>query len=337
MDMAEPAKALVSVIVPVYNVEAYMDRCVSSLCGQSYDKIEIALVDDGSTDSSGAKCDAWAAKDSRIRVIHKKNGGLSDARNVGIAASSGEYIAFIDGDDYVAPTYCEKLYEALLRNDADMALCNLCYVWEDGTLRPYMTPCHEKKVVTRKEGLHALLCESNLTFGIVWNKVYKRDLFMKEPPLQFALGRYYEDEYINYQLLDRAEKIAIVPDALYYYVQREGSIIHRYSRKHFEDLACCIDHNLDWKTGDEEVRQWLLRRCLNFSFTLYNRTQTDPLYRTYEGDMKNRLKRILEQLDFRVLHRNERIKAGLFSVGLYGTVYRWMQWIKRWKQNREDV
>ena len=296
MDMAEPAKALVSVIVPVYNVEAYMDRCVSSLCGQSYDKIEIVLVDDGSTDSSGAKCDAWAAKDSRIRVIHKENGGLSDARNVGIAASSGEYIAFIDGDDYVAPTYCEKLYEALLRNDADMALCNLCYVWEDGTLRPYMTPCHEKKVVTRKEGLHALLCESNMTFGI-----------------------------------------AIVPDALYYYVQREGSIIHRYSRKHFEDLACCIDHNLDWKTGDEEVRQWLLRRCLNFSFTLYNRTQTDPLYRTYEGDMKNRLKRILEQLDFRVLHRNERIKAGLFSVGLYGTVYRWMQWIKRWKQNREDV
>jgi glycosyltransferase involved in cell wall biosynthesis len=325
MDMAEPAKALVSVIVPVYNVEAYMDRCVSSLCGQSYDKIEIVLVDDGSTDGSGTLCDAWAAKDSRIRVIHKENGGLSDARNVGIAASSGEYIAFIDGDDYVADTYCEKLYEALLRNDADMALCNLCYVWEDGTLRPYMTPCHEKKVVTRKEGLHALLCESNLTFGIVCNKVYKRDLFMKEPPLQFALGRYYEDEYINYRLLDKAKKIVWIPDVLYSYVQRDDSITHRYSEKHVMDHWALIDESLRWNPREAYKKELMAKKCLALLFDLYRRIQIHQLHSLCTQDMRERMRLVLRRIPQRELSIKDTVKVLLILHGGYGPIFKMKQ------------
>ena len=128
---------LISLIVPIYNVASYVDRCVASLVNQTYSNLEILLVDDGSTDGSGALCDEWAKKDSRIHVVHKENGGLSDTRNQGIKLSKGDYLAFIDGDDYIAPEYCEKLYQALAAHDADIALCNNCYEWEGGRRQAY--------------------------------------------------------------------------------------------------------------------------------------------------------------------------------------------------------
>lgn len=115
---------LISLLVPIYNVASYVDRCVGSLVNQTYSNLEILLVDDGSTDGSGALCDEWVKKDSRIHVVHKENGGLSDARNAGIKRAAGAYLAFIDGDDYIAPEYCEKLYQALAAHDADISLCN---------------------------------------------------------------------------------------------------------------------------------------------------------------------------------------------------------------------
>ena len=131
-DCSVSNKACISVIVPVYKVEPYLDRCVQSVVNQTYPNLEIILVDDGSPDQCPVMCDTWAKKDPRIRVIHKKNGGLSDARNAGMAAASGEYISFVDSDDWIAPEMLERLVKALERDDSDIAACAVEMVWEDG-------------------------------------------------------------------------------------------------------------------------------------------------------------------------------------------------------------
>ena len=124
---------LISVIIPIYNVEAYLDECVQSILSQTHKQLEIILVDDGSPDGCPAMCDAWAEKDSRIRVIHKENGGLSDARNVGIDAATGDYIAFVDSDDWIVPEMYEKMLAALKKENADICACNILSCFPDRT------------------------------------------------------------------------------------------------------------------------------------------------------------------------------------------------------------
>ena len=124
---------LISIVVPVYKVEPYLDKCVSSIVNQTYKNLEIILVDDGSPDNCPVMCDAWAEKDNRIRVIHKPNGGLSDARNAGMSAATGELIAFVDSDDWIAPDMYEKLYHRLTEDGSDIAACGVQMVWEDNT------------------------------------------------------------------------------------------------------------------------------------------------------------------------------------------------------------
>lgn len=300
---------------------------VSSLCGQSYDKIEIVLVDDGSTDSSGAKCDAWAAKDSRIRVIHKENGGLSDARNVGIAASSGEYIAFIDGDDYVAPTYCEKLYEAVLRNDADMAICNLSYVWPSGMAVPYYHRYHskEERVLSSEEGLLELLDHRDLTYGVMCNTLFKKSLFVEEPVISFPLGRYYEDEFVNYRLLDKAKKIVWIPDVLYSYVQRDDSITHRYSEKHVMDHWALIDESLRWNPREAYKKELMAKKCLALLFDLYRRIQIHQLHSLCTQDMRERMRLVLRRIPQRELSIKDTVKVLLILHGGYGPIFKMKQ------------
>lgn len=180
---------LISLLVPIYNVASYVDRCVGSLVNQTYSNLEILLVDDGSTDGSGALCDEWVKKDSRIHVVHKENGGLSDARNAGIKRAAGAYLAFIDGDDYIAPEYCEKLYQALAAHDADISLCNICYEWADGRRKDYEPPHGTREgVCTVKEVLQVLHGVGDLTLCVAWNKLYKRIIFTGNPPLFFPQG-----------------------------------------------------------------------------------------------------------------------------------------------------
>ena len=124
---------LISIIVPVYRVEPYLDRCVQSIVDQTYQNLEIILVDDGSPDNCPAMCDAWAAKDSRVKVIHKENGGLSDARNAGLAAAAGEYIGFVDSDDWISPDMYRLLYENMAEHGSDVSACGVEMVWEDRT------------------------------------------------------------------------------------------------------------------------------------------------------------------------------------------------------------
>jgi len=227
---------LISVIVPVYKVEPYLDRCVESIVNQTYENLEIILVDDGSPDNCPAMCDAWAEEDARIRVIHKENGGLSDARNAGMAVASGELMGFIDSDDWIHPDMYRKLYENMAQNGSDISACGVEMVWEDGTPSRMLTApgcC----VMDTEEALLACIEETSLKQPI-WYKLYKTALIRDLP---FPVGKCHEDVFWTYQAVGRAKKVSVFDTPLYYYLQRSGSIMGQgYSLKRLDGLEAKV-------------------------------------------------------------------------------------------------
>lgn len=214
---------IISVIVPVYNVEAYLERCIRSIQAQTLREIEILLIDDGSTDRSGSMCDDYAAQDSRIRVIHKKNGGLSDARNAGIDAASARYIGFIDSDDYIAEDMYEMLYNDLRAEDADVAVCGICNCYSN-EIR-YAADTTSRLVVDAQEIIRMILDSSKISVNAV-NKLYKKSLF---DSMRFPVGKQSEDAFLMVRLLSRIQRGVVNVAPKYYYVHREGSITtHSY-------------------------------------------------------------------------------------------------------------
>lgn len=185
---------LISIVVPVYKVEPYLDKCISSIVNQTYKNLEIILVDDGSPDNCPAMCDAWAEKDNRIRVIHKPNGGLSDARNAGMSVATGELMAFVDSDDWIAPDMYEKLYHRLTEDGSDIAACGVQMVWEDNT-PPRMLTRPGSRTLNRDEAMQAIIEESCLKQP-VWYKLYKSKLVRD---IRFPVGKYHEDVFWSYQ------------------------------------------------------------------------------------------------------------------------------------------
>lgn len=229
---------LVSVVVPVYKVEPYLTKCVTSLVNQTYRNLEILLVDDGSPDRCPELCDAWAENDSRIRVIHKKNGGLSEARNYGIEQASGMYISFVDSDDYVEENYIEVCYRTLIEQNADVSICDIQWVDETGKNLPRATPkVLQKGVCTGEEMLHYYFAFNGVRPILVpaWGKLYKTELFNT---IRFCTGRLYEDEYMYFPLYSRVGKVAFAEGCFYHYVQRHGSIMNSaVTPKKVEDLC----------------------------------------------------------------------------------------------------
>lgn len=215
----------ISVIVPVYNVQQYLEKCVRSLIEQTYKEIEIILVDDGSTDRSGVLCDEMAEMDERICVIHKKNGGLSSARNTGIDYAKGEYLYFVDSDDYIAKDTLKKLYDKIKQEKADLALCGIAYIDENGhtikEILPYMTDgevWNEEQFWKNRY----IMGTGNICYAVAWNKLYRRTLFQNE---RYDVGKLHEDEYICHRIISQCSRIAIVNEVLYYYLQRDNSIM----------------------------------------------------------------------------------------------------------------
>lgn len=211
---------LVSVVIPVYNVEPYLHECVTSVVEQTYTNIEIILVDDGSTDSSGTLCDEFALSDSRICVFHKKNGGLSDARNYGIRRSHGSLISFIDSDDYVSPDYIMHLYQALVRGKTDIATTSICIVREGEPLKEHKRDTAEFHVYDACEALEDMLYMRHLEPN-AFPKIYKKELF---DTIQYPVGKLYEDIATTTKLIDKAGKIAYLDEKDYYYRIRPNSI-----------------------------------------------------------------------------------------------------------------
>ncbi len=210
-------KDLISVIVPVYNVEEYIEECVSSILAQTYKNIEVILIDDGSKDNSGMLCEAYQIKDDRVKVIHKENGGLSDSRNTGIEVAKGDYLAFIDSDDYIPNNYLEELWKTIKETESDIAMCVITpFV---NKIEQCETAKKNIKIYLQKEAIEGMLCSRIRPTAC--NKLYKRQLF---GTIRYPKGKTTEDVYVIVDILLQVTLVAETNRTTYFYRQRKGSI-----------------------------------------------------------------------------------------------------------------
>ena len=212
---------MISVIVPVYNVEKYLSRCIDSILNQTYKDFEIILFDDGSKDNSGKICDEYAAKNKNIKVIHSENGGLSNARNKGTEASGGEYITFVDSDDLIHKNYLEVLITLIDKNNADISCCNFNF-FDDNSIIGF------ENISDNSKCLDNMNATSEMLYGKIHGSsacaiLLKREIAIKN---KFMPGKYHEDDLISFKFFISAKKIAYTSSKLYYYYQRTGSIMH---------------------------------------------------------------------------------------------------------------
>lgn len=231
--MTEP---LVSVIIPVYNVEKYLDKCLTTVVYQNYNNLQIILVDDGSTDNSLSICKRWSSKDERIEVYSKKNGGLSDARNYGLRYAKGEYVSFVDSDDWISLNMISKMVNVFFENDVDMVTCQFITV-NNGDAKLFSYQDKKLNIVDRKEMFKLLLEDNNMT-SHVWRKMYRRNLIPKDV---FEVSKNFEDILAMPTLVSKCQSIACMNEGLYFYRTSNGkSIVNAISLKNIEDRFYAI-------------------------------------------------------------------------------------------------
>lgn len=210
---------LISVIIPVYRVEPYLTACVESVLSQTYQNFEVILVDDGSPDRCPQMCDNFAVMDSRIRVIHKENGGLSSARNAGIDSARGEYLAFLDSDDLWSPLFLERLHSAITKTGADFSVCLFQRLWEE--LPVELPVAAGTEVLTRREAFECFFNLRNENMVVAPNKLYRRHLF---DTVRYPIGKLHEDEAVIHEIIGGAKTVAWVEEVHYHYRQVPNSI-----------------------------------------------------------------------------------------------------------------
>lgn len=296
-------EAKITVIVPIYNVEKYLRRCAKSIIGQTHKNLEIIFVDDGSPDNCGIICDELALEDSRIKVIHKLNGGLSDARNAGIDIATGDYIGFVDSDDFIHPDMFKDLCERLEKNQADIAQCSFQRVNDD----EYKNPGDNvnEKILTNLETLNLLFTPYRVDFVVAWDKLYRRELFNT---IRYPKSKIHEDEFTSYKLFYEAKKIVAIEKKYYYYYQSPNSIMRstinekklHYAEameeriKFFEEKRMPVFYTLSLKN----YAQWLLL------FLFMNRRQLKEIPHI-SNNLKERYKKV-----YNLINKSPNIKKG---------------------------
>lgn len=223
----------ISVIVPVYNAEMYLEKCVDSILNQTYGNLEVILVDDGSSDLSGNICDNYERKDQRVKVIHKQQGGVCEARNKGLDIASGDCITFVDNDDFILPNMYSELICNLLKNNANISMCSYQLYYEGESIE-YKTEAHPalETMIDGLQAMHIFHTEDRIDMIVPWNKLYKKELF---DGIRYPVGRTFDDEFVTYKLLWRAEKIVFTDRKFYFFRQRENSITHTLTLKKYTD------------------------------------------------------------------------------------------------------
>ena len=257
-------KGLVSVIVPIYNVEQYLPACVRSICGQTYQQLEIILIDDGSPDDCGRLCDEFARKDERIRVIHQRNMGPGGARNTGIDTARGEFLAFADPDDELRSDEIERLMDALVKNRADAAVCGFQYISEDGEKQESVSIVSSPETISGRE-LQFRYFDSygaSIYCMVVWNKLYRAELFKG---MRYPVGKLHEDEDLTLRLLYPAERIALTDYPGYLYrIKLKTSIMGEFSVRRFELFDAYISRMRFYAAhGEEELWKMTLMHALH--------------------------------------------------------------------------
>lgn len=294
---------MISVIVPVYNVEKYLERCIDSILKQTYSDLEILLIDDGSSDKSGKICDEYAKKDNRIKVIHKKNGGISDVRNVGIENAKGDYIGFVDSDDYIADDMFETLYKLSNENNADISIVSF-YEMYNGKL----IGVRDDKTLTKmdkQEALKELLIDTNIQ-SYMWNKLFKKELFDN---LRFPLGKNFEDIATVLLIFERANKVVLLQEPKYYYLRRDDSIVgHRTNKTYLDYLEVVYDKYLYLKDKYPKIEVYnAYNYVINmiWVYTIICAFDLDEVFNNYDRDynllveiMKKYGNEITDKLDY---------------------------------------
>ena len=321
---------LISLIVPVYNVEAYLDRCIHSILKQTYQNLEILLIDDGSTDSSPAKCDAYAAKDSRIKVLHKSNGGLSDARNAGLALAEGAYIGYVDSDDWIEPDMYATLYRACVDNHAQLAVCRYFQEYKDRTEaggNGSVVPLAREELLKIYIGGH----EDYIIYNSVWSKLYKRELV---EGMLFPKGRNSEDIMYTTRAFCRLERAVYVDRCLYHYVlDRDGSIMNasRAERMFGDELPfwrehiACIREMVSPQMADFAAYAFQ-RRLLFYYIDACNSKNKETASRL-AAEIKADREEMDRIYDTGIVSRGDRLrrKLFLFSPVLYALAAQWYE------------
>lgn len=290
---------LISVIIPIYNVEKYLTRCVDSIINQTYRNIEIILVDDESPDKCPEICDRYLNKDNRIKVIHKKNGGLSDARNKGMDIAKGDYIAFVDSDDYIALDMYENLISLIEKYNADISSCSVYKFYEDEDINLNCNQEYNVKVYSNEQALKSLIEEKEIK-QTVWNKIYKKSVIKD---IKFEVGKIHEDEYWTYQIIGNANKIVHINKPMYYYLQRKDSIMgQEYSAKRL-NVIYSRKERLDYIANKfpnllVEAKMSLFFTCIyNYQFLLRDKKINNKL------DLLETIKYYAENIEF---NKNDR-------------------------------
>lgn len=212
---------MISVIIPIYNVSRYLPQCMKSVLSQSYQDLEIILVDDGSTDDCPRMCDNYKEQDARVRVIHKKNGGLSDARNAGMKIATGEWTCFVDSDDWLDQEAIMKLYQFAIENRCEVVQGNIYYTYDDHLLYRQASKKEQKRtLLSRHEAMRELII-NNRVKNFAWGKLYKTNIIRD---LEFPIGKYFEDSFWQHHVIDRVQRYGIIDEPLCYYRQRGDSI-----------------------------------------------------------------------------------------------------------------
>lgn len=254
---------MISVIIPIYNVKKYLSKCIDSVLAQTEKDLEIILVNDGSTDGCGDICKQYEKLDERIVYIDKENGGLSDARNAGIKVARGEYLVFIDSDDYIHPQMLELLLHNLRKADADISVCKFKEILEDDVITQTTLDVSQVSCVQLEgEDVCRQLFDNNLVTVVAWNKLYKKSLFDN---VEYPVGVLHEDEYVIHHLLFKASKTVYSDAEMYYYIKRKGSITNRISARNIMD---------GWNSIQERKEFWLK----NKQYQWYNYTLEQELF-----------------------------------------------------------
>lgn len=315
---------LITVIVPVYGVEKYINKCVDSILNQTYSNIEVILIDDESPDRCPEICDEYAANDNRVKVIHQKNAGQSAARNAGLDIAKGEYISFVDSDDYVDPSFLEKMFRRICDDNSDLVVCEYDVVDDSGNViqnKAYLKHdivISEEKFWELESTTHYMFCAA------LWNKLFKASAWKK---LRLKVGKYAEDSFAMTRYIAGKKKISIIKEPLYDYFQRDNSLVHSFSLKNLDAVEARLERcKYFYKKGYKEYIKGDLFYCINLMYTAYG---TLDFKDTYVAERYSALRRECKRfywLSFELVEFNIKwVRCSLYCLSdasYYWFIYR---------------
>jgi glycosyltransferase involved in cell wall biosynthesis len=267
----------ISIIVPVYKVEQYLRKCVDSILAQTLTNFELILINDGSPDNCGEICDEYVKKDSRVRVIHKENGGQATARNWGLDMAKGDYVGFVDSDDWIEPDMYELLYRICENNDCDIASCSSKIYYQNKTV---ITGTHPLHSLNNSEAMRALL-EGKLFDEVVWTKLFKRSVIGN---IRFPVGVMYEDTAFTYRVIHECKKVCCIGEPKYNYIKRESSTMDRAIKNVSIDAVMIYDEMYEFINKHyQELGNLVALKLANSSMVVLNLMSSRKKFKEYKS------------------------------------------------------